>query len=125
MVKMEIPDLKNMKSLEKACRTLGLEIDMTKKSAKYYAGSQMKCDGVIKCPGSQYEIALTKEDNGSYSVKMDNYDPTLSAKVGSSAGKLSQAYQIEEHKRAARNAGKEIVGHKVEDNGTITLKIRA
>jgi hypothetical protein len=124
MVVMNVPKIKNMKSLERACKSLGLTLNMEKKQAQYWAGNKMQCDGVISCPGSSYEIALKKESDGSYSMQMDNYCPKLSGAVGRSGGKLSQHYQIEEHKRAARNAGKEIAGCNVLPNGTIELQIR-
>jgi hypothetical protein len=125
MVVMNIPKVKQLKSLEKACKSMGLTLDMNKKVATYWANNKMQCDGVISCPGTHYEIALKKEDDGSYSMMMDSYDRTLSDKVGMGCGKLSQSYQIEEHKRAARNAGKEVIGCKVMENGTIELRIRA
>jgi len=125
MVVMNVPKMKNLKSLEKACKSLGLTLDLNKKKATYWAGNKMQCDGVISCPGTSYEIALTKDANGSYSMSMDNYCSKLSGVAGRGGGKLSQAYQLEEHKRAARNAGKEVIGHTIDANGTIELRIRA
>jgi hypothetical protein len=125
MVVMKVPTIKNIKTLEKACKSLGLKLDLNKKQAQYWAGNKMQCDGVISCPGSNYEIALKKEEDGSYKMYMDSYCPVLSKKVGAGGGILSQHYQIEEHKRAARNAGKEIIGMKTLDNGTIELLIGA
>ena len=125
MVVLNIPKIKNMKSLEKACLSLGLKLDLNKKTATYWAGNKMQCDGVISCPGTNYEIALKKDEKGLYSISMDSYCPKLSGKAGHNGGKLSQAYQIEEHKRAARNAGKEVIGCTVGANGTIELRIKA
>ena len=125
MIAMAVPKIKNLKSLEKACNSLGLKLDMKKKTATYWAGNKMQCDGVISCPGTNYEIALKQDEKGGYSVSMDAYDHKLSAAAGHNAGKLSQAYQIEEHKRAARNAGKEVIGCTVGANGTIELRIKA
>jgi len=125
MVKMTMPKIKNEETLKRACRNLGLVFDKTKKLATYYAGNKMKCDAVISCPGSTYEIALTQTQDGSYDMQMDSYCPTLTKKVGKSAGLLSQQYQIEEHKRIARSMGKEIMSCKTLPNGTIDLRIRA
>jgi len=125
MVVMNVPKIKNMKSLEKACKSLGLNLDMKQKTATYWAGNKMQCDGVISCPGTNYQIALKQDQKGEYSVVMDSYCQKLSGVAGRNGGKLSQAYQIEEHKRAARNAGKEVVGHNVLPNGTIELRIKA
>jgi hypothetical protein len=124
MVAMSVPKIKNIKSLDKACLKLGLKLDLNKKSAKYYAGNTMRCDGVISCPGTSYEIALKQESDGSYSMFMDSYDSTLSKAVGHDCGKLSQQYQVEEHKRIAKKAGKEVLSCKTLENGTIELRIK-
>jgi hypothetical protein len=125
MVLMNIPKIKNLKSLERACKTLGLKLNTNQKEARYWAGNTMRCDAVISGNGCNYEMALTKEKDGSYSVHMDTYDPKLLEIVGNGCGKLSQQYQIEEHKRIARDLGKEILDCKTLPNGTIQLRIKS
>jgi hypothetical protein len=45
--------------------------------------------------------------------------------VGAKCGKLSQAYQIEQHRKIARENGYEIIGERVNAaNGNIELKVR-
>jgi hypothetical protein len=125
MVVMDMPEIKDLDILSKACKRLGLTLDVNKKQASYYAGQNMKCDAVISAGKSaSYEIALVKKGN-SYEVQADLFDTRLQNMVGAKCGKLSQAYQIEQHRKIARENGYEIIGERVNAaNGNIELKVR-
>ena len=125
MIEMQIPKVRNLNLLAKATKKRGLTLDVNKKSAQYWAGNKMQCDAVISCPGSKFEIAVKKDDKGEYAMFMDPMDSLLNSKAGKGCGLISQAYQIEEHKKAARNAGKEVIGCVVDSNGTIVLRVKA
>ena len=121
---MSIPEVNDLEVLAKACKRLGLVLDLHKKSASYFAGKSMKCDAVISSPDSTYEIALIKNGN-SYEVQADLYDDRLRAIIGDGAGLLSQAYQIEKHRKIAKDRGYEIIGELINpQNGNIELKIK-
>lgn len=124
MIAMNMPKIKNLKCLEKACKSLGLTLDTNRKEALYYAGQRMKCDAVISSPKAKYEIALTKKHDGSYDVHMDSFDSSLCNIVGRNCGLLSRAYQIEDLKRRAKLQGKEILGCKTNAQGIVELTIR-
>jgi len=124
MVVMSMPEIKDLEVLKKACNRLGLKLDLNKKSAKYYAGQNMNCDAVISSDKSTYEIAVIKKGNG-YEIQADLYDARLKEIVGPKAGKLSQAYQIEQHKKTAKLKGYQVIGEKINPtNGNIELKVR-
>lgn len=124
MVAMNMPKITDLEVLSKACKRLGLTLNVNQKQAKYYAGQKMDCDAVISSKESTYEIAVLKKDNG-YEIQADLYDSRLREIVGNNAGKLSQAYQIEMHRKIARERGYEIIGEKVNpSNGNIELKVK-
>lgn len=124
MVAMSMPEISDLRTLESACKRLGLKLDTSKKSAKYYAGQSMKCDAVISSPESTYEIAVLKKGKN-YEIQADLFDSRLKNIVGEGAGKLSQAYQIEQHKKLARRMGYSVLGEKVnQSNGNIELRIK-
>ena len=124
MVVMNMPEITDLEVLSKACKRLGLQLDVNKKQAKYYAGQQLNCDAVISSKDSTYEIAVLKKGKN-YEIQADLYDSRLREIVGNNAGKLSQAYQIEMHRKIAREKGYEIVGERVNpSNGNIELKLK-
>lgn len=124
MVKMSMPQINDMEVLEKACKRLGLKLDKTRKEATYYAGNKIKCDAVISSDKTTYEIAVIKSKDG-YEIQADLYDSRLRDVVGQNCGKLSQAYQVETHRKIARTRGYEIIGERANaETGNIELKIR-
>lgn len=124
MVVMNMPEITDLEVLSKACKRLGLQLDANKKQAKYYAGQQLNCDAVISSKDSTYEIAVLKKGKN-YEIQADLYDSRLREIVGNNAGKLSQAYQIEMHRKIAREKGYEIIGERVNpSNGNIELKLK-
>ncbi len=124
MVVMNMPEITDLEVLSKACKRLGLQLDVNKKQAKYYAGQQLNCDAVISSKDSTYEIAVLKKGKN-YEIQADLYDSRLREIVGNNAGKLSQAYQIEMHRKIAREKGYEIIGERVNpSNGNIELKLK-
>lgn len=124
MVAMSMPEITDLDVLGRACKRLGLTLNLSAKEAVYYAGKRLKCDAVISSKESTYEIAVIKNGNG-YEIQADLYDGRLASIVGQGAGKLSQAYQIEMHRKIAREKGYEIIGERINaTNGNIELKIK-
>ena len=124
MKAMALPEIKDLETLEKACKRLGGTLDVNAKEATFYAGQKMKCDAVIKFPESTYEIAVTKDENGVYKIDADLYDSRLLAIVGKDCCLLSQAFQIEQHRKIARSNGYELIEKRNSENGNIKLTIK-
>jgi len=125
MVLMNMPRISDLDALKKACSRLGMALDKTKKSARYYASNTIACDAAILHPSSSYEIAVTKKGS-EYQIQADLFCTKLREVVGSNCGKLSQAYQIESHRKIARANGCLILGEKVDPNtGNIRLRVQA
>lgn len=104
----------DLETLSEACKRLGLTLNKNKKVARYYAGATTKCDAVIECPGSQYEIAVKHQSDGTYSIEADLFDPKLRNIVSTEkekyygeaqCDKLFQAYRVEEVVNQAVNDG--------------------
>jgi len=126
MIKSKCPPIKNLKSLEKACTNLKCKLNTAQKEATFYSGSKIKCDATISVPGTTYQVALMKQADGTYEMHTDSFCRTFSSVVGPQAGKISQHYQIEEHKRIAKANGQEIVScTRNENTNKIELTIRA
>lgn len=125
MRRMEVAEITDLAVLQKACKRLGGDLDMTVKEALFYAKQKKVCDGAITFPECVYQIAVIKNDAGKYEIQADLYEPKLREIVGNEAGILSQMYQIEKHRKIARDRGYEIIGEKVNSqNGNIELLIK-
>jgi hypothetical protein len=120
---MALPEIRDLDTLQKACKRLGGVLDTEAKQAKFYAGQQKGCDAVIKFSDSTYEIAVIKNENGVYEIEADLYDSRLRAIVGKDCSLLSQAFQIEQHRKIARNQGYEVIERTNPKNGNIKLTI--
>ena len=119
-----MPQMSDLDVLDKACKRLGLTLNRNKKRATYYAGHKLDCDAVISSDKTTYEIAVVKNGKN-FEIKADLYDNRLRDIVGNNCGKLSQAYQIEMHRKIARTRGYEIIGERINaENGNIELKIK-
>jgi len=127
MIKSDCPVIKNLKSLDKACNERKCTLNTNQKEATFYAGHKMACDATISVPGSSYQIALVKNKDGAYEMFTDSFCSTFSSVVGPHGGKISQHYQIEEHKRIAKANGQSIVKCEFNPNTRqveLTLKVK-
>ncbi len=84
----------NLDILERACSKLGLTLNRkTKKIKGYYSYENANCEAVIEVPGSNYNIGVIKEADGTYLL---NYDPWFSGRLeeilGENLYKLNQGY---------------------------------
>jgi len=113
--------IKDLDLLEKICRKLGFDFQKNKKTAQYYGGNTKKCDHAIKVPGTNNEIALIKQSDGSYRMEADFYG-TEGKTVKEAVGKITQQYAIEETKKAVRKKGYSILEQWLED-GSCDMQI--
>ena len=113
--------IKDLDLLEKICQKFGFNFQKNKKSAKYYGGNTKKCDHTISVPGTNNEIALIKQTDGSYRMEADFYG-TEGKTVKEAVGKITQQYTIEATKRATRKKGYSILEQWLED-GSCDIQI--
>lgn len=73
---VEIRDLSVLRlALKNMNPKLSLHTDV--KKARYYGGNTVKCDAVIRLEGSDYEVSLHKNADGSYTAGGDMYHHEL------------------------------------------------
>src|SRR5262249_30989281 len=115
--------VKDLDSLEAACRELGLELVRGQTKYKWFGqwvgdtplppgvkkSDLGKCDHAIRIPGNEaaYQIGVCKNSDGTFSLRWDFWcgGYGLEERVGSGAGKLIQSYAAEVAMRQARKQG--------------------
>lgn len=119
-VKTQINDLR---ALADACRELGKRLEIAapgqKVQARGYAGATRNCDAVIHLDGP-YDVALTREANGKYSLQADYWSGHVARQLGEQCGKLTQLYGVHKATALYRNKGiqtRRVMGQ----NGVINL----
>lgn len=137
--------IKNLKSLKKVCKDLGLTFNEGQKQFKWY-GRWMDdyhgedaafrdhdpkkfgtCDHAISCPKKgAYEIGVIENNDGTYSLIWDNWSrgQGLEDYVGPGAENLTHGYKIEETKQLMKNKGYS-VREKTTEDGTVQLVCEA
>ena len=81
-----------------------------------------RSDHAIKFRGSNYEVGLMKQEDGSYRARWDSWGGELQKFIGSDGGLLSQAYALDAAKRAARRKGFAVREEKG-SNGSVKLRL--
>lgn len=114
--------IKNLNAARAACREIGVELICAapgqKVQARGYAGNTIAADAVIKLKGP-YDVALTREANGSYAMKCDWYHGHIAAELGQNAQKFTQLYGVHAATMAAPRGA--MVRRTIGANGSILL----
>jgi len=118
-IKSQIRDIVALRS---ACEELGLPL-LQDTSARGWEGATVRGDYVIRLKGD-FDIALQRQPDGSYSLEADFTMLDASAEVGPKGGKLLQLYAIHKSIKEARKRG-HLVKRTQQQNGAIKLVIAA
>jgi hypothetical protein len=110
--------IKDIEALKTACQEMGLTVQPNA-NARGYADNQIKGDYVIQLKGP-YDIALNKEENGSYGITADLWNGYVEQEVGANYGKLLQLYGVHKATIEARKKGLSVL-RRPEKNGNIKL----
>jgi len=114
MVKLKLI-VKDLDLLEETCNELGYKFHRGKTKARYYGGSTIDCDHVIEVPGTNHEIAVIDNRDGSYTLKGDFYGSE--GKVLKEAyEKIEQLYTVKAVKREAYMKGYSVFEEWVDEN---------
>ena len=114
--------LKDIEALRSACKELGLPL-LQDASARGWEGNTVRGDYVIRLKGD-FDIALQRQPDGSYSLEADFTMLDPSAEVGPKGGKLLQLYAIHKSIKEVRKRG-HLVRRTQQQNGAIKLVIAA
>ena len=132
--------IKDLKCLEKAAKSLGLEFKNGQKTYKWWGhhvgdypipegftkDDLGKCDHAVGIPGntSAYEIGVVGAKDGTYKLIWDFYGGGmgLQQKVGDGCGALCQQYSKEVTKKQAMMNGYTVQENKLDD-GSIELTL--
>lgn len=95
--------VRDVNALREACRELGLELQENAE-ARGYGSNTRKGDLVIKLKGP-YDIAGTRQPDGTYQLATDWWGGHVEKEVGIGFGKLLQLYGVYKAQAEARRKG--------------------
>jgi hypothetical protein len=110
--------IKDIEALRSACKEMGLTLLQTAK-ARGYNENKTKGDFVIKLKGP-YDIALNKQQDGSFGITADLWDGHVEREVGKDYGKLMQLYAVHKTMIEARKKSLSVL-RRPQPNGSIKL----
>jgi hypothetical protein len=110
--------IKDINALRAACHELGFAV-LQNSSARGYINNQTKGEYVIKLNGP-YDIALNKNEDGTYGLTTDWWDGHVEKEVGKNFGKLLQLYGVHKATMEARKKGLSVV-RRTKQDGSIKL----
>ena len=95
--------IRDVAALRDACRELGVEL-LENTQARGYGTNQRQGDLVIRLKGP-YDIAATKQPDGTYQLATDWWGGHVEKEVGTNYGKLLQLYGVYKAQAEARRKG--------------------
>ncbi len=111
--------IKSLDALKAACKRLDLQFMEGQKTFKAFYGNQ-PCAHAIRIPGASYEVGILENPETGYSLSWDSFSTGgLTTKLGEKAGKLKQAYVVEQAKMTAKKAG-----YRVTEKRTLMDRLR-
>lgn len=101
--------LKELPALAAACAELHCQLLTPqagqKVQARGWGGATIACDAAIRIPNCNYDVALNRQPDGSYSLVADLWSGQVSAVLGENYAKLKQLYGVHNTMIAARKMG--------------------
>ena len=95
--------IKDIDALRETCRELGLEL-LQNAEARGYGSARQRGEFVIRLKGP-YDVALHRQNDGSYGLSTDWWDGHVEKEVGTNYGRLLQLYAVHKTAREARKRG--------------------
>ena len=110
--------IKDIDALRSACKELGLTV-VQNAEARGFAEQKLKGDFVIQLKGP-YDVALQKQNDGSYGLTTDWWNGHVEKEVGTNFGKLLQLYGVHKATIEARKKGLGVL-RRAKADGSIKL----
>ena len=95
--------IRDIAALREACKELGVELE-SQATARGYAGQTRQGDHVIRLKGP-YDIALNRQEDGTFGLVTDWWAGHVEKEVGSGFGKLLQLYGVHKTRLEAKRKG--------------------
>ncbi len=95
--------LTDIAALRLACADLGLEL-LANATCRGYGSNKKKADYAILCQGP-YDIAVERQEDGTYGLTTDWFRGSVAEQVGQNFGKLLQLYGAHKAALAAKAKG--------------------
>ncbi len=95
--------IKDIAALREACRELGVEL-IENAVARGYGSNNQKGEYVIRLKGP-YDIAVNRQQDGTFGLTTDWYDDHVEKEVGTSYGRLLQLYGVHKARIEAQRKG--------------------
>jgi hypothetical protein len=111
-----------MDILERAAKKLGCSVSRNS-TARGYREKTMKGEMVITVPGSPYDVAVNRGQDGMLTLTTDWYRGHVAKVLGYDFGKLKQQYALEIAKKRVAILGAAFTEETMPD-GTIRMVIR-
>ncbi len=110
--------IKDIEALRLGCQEMGLTL-LQNADARGYYENRTKGDYVIRLKGL-YDIALNKQQDGTYGLTADLWQGHVEKEVGQKYGKLLQLYGVHKATIEARKKGLSVM-RRQQQNGSIKL----
>ena len=95
--------IRDIRALREACSELGLEV-LDNAVARGYGSNTNKGDYVIRLKGP-YDVALTRQADGTFTMATDWWDGHVAKEVGANYGRLLQLYGVHKARIEAQRKG--------------------
>jgi len=95
--------IRDIAALREACDELGIPL-LEKTTARGYAGQHRQGDHVIRLKGP-YDIALNRQEDGTFGLTTDWWAGHVEKEVGSGFGRLLQLYGVHKTRLEAKRKG--------------------
>jgi hypothetical protein len=112
--------VKDTAALRAACQELGLSL-LSNTTARGYYNNQTNGELVIRLRGP-YDIALNRQQDGSFGLTADLWAGNVEAEVGKGYGRLLQLYGVHKAMTEARRKGL-LVKRSAKQDGSIKITI--
>ncbi len=112
--------IRDITALRGACGELGIQV-LENAEARGYSTNTTRGDYVVRLRGP-YDIALNRQQDGTYGLTTDWWDGHVEKEVGNNYGRLLQLYAVHKATIEARKRGHS-VQRRQQKNGAIKLVI--
>ena len=113
--------IKSITALKKACEEMKCELTKSV-DARGYGGRTRKADFTIKIPNAEYDVAVTKESDDTFTLETDFWGGSVERILGKGLDGLKQSYSVNNAEMEAQKLGHS-VHRELMENGNVKLHL--